>query len=99
MRLYLDYVNIIYDPPNNERLNQKLREFNSNYALVITGAAKGTSQSNLYKELGFECLKCRCCFRKLYIFYEIKTGGVIECLIPETYHIFNNCSLETVATF
>ena len=49
----LDYGDIIYDQPNNERLNQKIEQIQYNSALAITGAITGTSQSKLYNELGF----------------------------------------------
>ena len=57
MRLYLDYGDIIYDQPNNESLNQKIERIQYNTALANTGAIKGTFQSKLYNELGFESLK------------------------------------------
>ena len=62
VRLHLDYGDIIYDQPNNESLNQKTDRIQYNAALAITGAIKGTSQSKLCNELGFESLKFRCWF-------------------------------------
>ena len=53
VRPRLDYGDIIYDQPNNERLNQKIEQIQYNSALAITGAITGTSQSKLYNELGF----------------------------------------------
>ena len=40
---------------------------------LATGAVKGTSESILYSELGFESLQFRRWFRKLCDFYKIKT--------------------------
>ena len=59
VRLPLDYGDIIYDQPNNESLNQKIERLQYSTAPEITGANKGTSQSKLYNELGFESLKFR----------------------------------------
>ena len=76
MRPYLYYVDIIYDQPNNESLNQKIERIQYNAVFAITGAITETSQSKLYNGLGFESLKFRCWFRKLCTFYKIKTTGV-----------------------
>ena len=59
MRPHLDYGDIIYDQPNNESFTQKIERIQYNAALGITGVIKGTSQSKLYRELGFESLKFR----------------------------------------
>ena len=68
VRPHLDYGDIIYDQLNNESLNQKTERIQYNAALAITGVIKGTSQSKLYNQLGFESLKFRCLFRKLCTF-------------------------------
>ena len=59
MRPYLNYGDIIYDQPNNESLNEKIVRIQYSTAFAITGAIKGTFQSKLYNELGFESLKFR----------------------------------------
>ena len=59
MRPHLDYGDTIYDQPNNESFTQKIERIQYNAALAITGVIKGTSQSKLYRELGFESLKFR----------------------------------------
>ena len=102
VRLHLDYGDIIYDQPNNESLIQKIDRIQYNAALAITGAIKGTSQSKLCNELGFESLKFRCWFWKLCTFYKIKTTGAPEYLfdlIPETNHMYNTHSSDNVTTF
>ena len=102
MRPHLDYDDIIYDHPNNESLNQKINRIQYNTALATTGAVKGTSQSKLYNEPGFESLKFRRWFRKLCTFYKIKTREVPEYLfdlIPETTHIYNTYSSDNVTAF
>ena len=40
-------------------LHKKIERIQYNATLAITGAIKGTSQSKLYCELGFESLKFR----------------------------------------
>ena len=51
-----------------------------NAVLVMTGAIKGTSQLNIYNELGFESLKFRRKFRRLCVFYKIKTKQIPKYL-------------------
>ena len=59
-RPHLDNCYIIYDQSNNERFCTKIEPIQYNAAaLAITGAVKGTSQTNLYKELGLKSLKFR----------------------------------------
>ena len=68
-----------------------------NVALAITGATTGISQSKLHNKLGFESLKLRSWFTKLYIFYKFETIGVPEYLLdltPETNHIYSTRSSE-----
>ena len=92
MRPHLDYGDIIYDQPNNESFTQKIERIQYSAALAITGVIKGTSQSKLYRELGFESLKFRRWFRKLCTFFKIKTTGKPEYLfdiIPKTNHLYN----------
>ena len=57
VRPHLD-GDVIYDQPNNERRNHKIKRIQYNAVLEITCATKGTSQSKLYNsnELGFEFL-------------------------------------------
>ena len=63
IRPHLDYCDIIYDQPDNERFCTKIEHIQYNAALAITGAIKGTSQTKLCKELGLESLKFRRWFR------------------------------------
>ena len=72
VRPHLDYGDIIYDQPNNESLNQKIERIQYNAALAITGAIKGTSQSKLHNELGFESLRFRHWFWKICTFITSK---------------------------
>ena len=51
---------------------------------------------------GFESLKFRRRFRKIFNFYKVKTTGVpayLFDLIPETSHIYNTRSSENVTIF
>ena len=87
VRPHLGYVDLIYDQSNNESFTQKTERIQYKAALALTGAIKGTSQSKLYSELGFESPKFRCWFRKLCTFFKLKTSGLPEYLfdpIPQT---------------
>ena len=70
IRPYLDYGDAIYDRDFNESFHQRLESIQYNAAIAITGTIRGTS-SKLFQELGFETLKLRRWFRKLYLFYKI----------------------------
>ena len=102
MRPHLGYVDLIYDQSNNESFTQKTERIQYKAALALTGAIKGTSQSKLYSELGFESPKFRCWFRKLCTFFKLKTSGLPEYLfdlIPQNNHLYNTRFLEDVTTF
>ena len=71
-----------------------------NASPAITGAIKGTSRLKLYNEIGSESLKFRRWFRKLFIFYKIKSTGLpsyLYDLIPKWSHMYNTQSVEDVA--
>ena len=57
LRPHLDYCDVIYDNPHNEKFTDTVESFQYNVALAITGAIKGTSKEKLYNELGLEYLK------------------------------------------
>ena len=102
VRPHLDYGDIIYDQPNNESFTQKMERIQFKASLAMPGAIKGTSQSKLYSELGFESLKFRHWFRKLCIFFKLKASGLPEYLfdfIPQNNHLCNTHFLEDVTTF
>ena len=102
VRPHLYYGDIIYDQPNNESFTQKMERIQYKASLAMTGAIKGTSQSKLYSELGFESLKFRHWFRKLCIFFKLKASGLPEYLfdfIPQSNHLCNTHFLEDVTTF
>ena len=102
MRPHLDYGDKTYCQPNNESFTLKIERIQYKAALAITGAIKGTSESKLYSELGFESLKSRYWFRKLFTFFKLKTSGLPEYLfdlIPQNNHLYNTRFLEDVTTF
>ena len=72
MKPHLKYGDTIYDQPNNESFTKKLERIRYNATLAITYAIKGTSQSKLHSELGFESLKFRRWLRKLCTFLSLK---------------------------
>ena len=69
IRPHLNYADIIYDKPNSMNICSKIESFQYNAA--ITGANRGSSKENLYKELGFEYLSSRRQLRRLCLFYKI----------------------------
>ena len=63
---------------------------------------RGTSQTNIYKELGFESLKFRKYFRGLCTFLKIQCSGLPSYLfnfIPRSYHIYNIRRSDKVESF
>ena len=57
IRTYLDYVDIIYDKPNNMNICSKIESLQYNAALAITWAIRGSSKEELYQELSFKFKK------------------------------------------
>ena len=92
VRSHLDYGDIIYDQPNYESFCNLIEKIQYNAALAITGAIKGTYQHKLYNELGIESLKFRRWFRRLCVFYKIKSTQIpkyLYLLIPSESHTYN----------
>ena len=52
IRPHLNYEDVIYDQPNNNRLSEKIESIQYNPAVAITGAIRETSRERLYQELG-----------------------------------------------
>ena len=71
MRPHLDYCDVIYDKPRNEKFIDTLESTQYNATLAITGAIKGTSKEKLYNELGLEYLRGRQWMRRLCLFHKI----------------------------
>ena len=72
IRPHLEYGDIIYDQPNNERFCNLIEKVQYNAALAKTGAIKGASQLKMFNELGIESLKCRRWFRRSCVFLKLK---------------------------
>ena len=102
IRPHLDYGDIIFDQPNNESFCNLIERVQYNVALAITGAIKGISQLKIDNELGFESLKFRRWFRRLCVFYKIKTTQIpkylYELLLTES-HTYNTRNIENVETY
>lgn len=49
--------------------------------IVITGAIRGTSRTNLYEELGRQYLRFTRCFRTIVLFARLSSKG---CQLAET---------------
>ena len=85
MRHHLDYCDVIYDKPRNEKFTDTLESIQYNAALAITSAIKGTSKEKLYNEIGLEYLNDRRWIRRLCLFhkiYNLKSPKYLSNLIP-----------------
>ena len=70
--------------------------------MAITGAIKGTSQLKIYNELCNETLKFRRWFKRLCVFYKIKTTQILKYLyelLPTESHTYNTRNIENVETY
>ena len=80
----------------------KLDEYSTMLLLLFTGAIRGTSQTELYNELGLESLKFRRWFRRLRTFFKIKLHGKPEHLlskIPSTQIYYNTRNADQFETY
>ena len=71
IRPHFDYVDVVYDKPNNNSFSARIETVQHNACLAITGAIRGTSMERLYTELGLKTLHDRRWYRKLVLFYKI----------------------------
>ena len=70
--------------------------------MVITDAIKGTSQVQIYSGLGTESLKFRRWYRRLCVFFKIKTTQIPKYLyelIPSESRIYSTRNSENVETY
>ena len=70
-RPHLDYADVIYDQPHNEKFCNTIESIQYNAALAITGAIRGTSKERLYQELGLESLRNRRWFHRLCFIFKV----------------------------
>ena len=92
VRPHLDYGGIIYDQSYNSSFCQKLKSYQYNAALAITGAIRGTCKTKIYNESGLESLRFRRYFRRLCTFFKIKQtemASYLFNLISQSYHNYN----------
>ena len=71
IRPHLDYGDIIHDRAYNTSFRLNIESVQYNASLAIAGAVRGTSREKLYKELGFESIQQRRCYRKLCCLFKI----------------------------
>ena len=99
IRPHLDYGDIMYNQAYNVSFHQKLE---SNSALAITGAVRGTSTEKLYNELGLETLEKRRWYRKLCCFYKVYKSHSPKYLfniIPLTVSTYNTRNISNIPQF
>ena len=93
VRPHLDYADIIYDQPHNDKFCSKIEAVQYNAALTITGAIRGTSRDRLYQELGLESLADRRWFHRLVHFFKIVRGicpNYLTNLLPPMQYSYVN---------
>ena len=56
IRPHLDYGNILYDKPSNEKFQNKMEKVQHRACLAITRGIQGASREQLYDELGLHSL-------------------------------------------
>ena len=76
----MNYVDIIYDNPNNDSFKIKIENIQYKACIAITWAIQGTSLEYLYHELGLEFLETRRWYRKLIFFHKIVNGATTRYL-------------------
>ena len=102
MRPHLDYCDVIYDKPHNEKFTETVESFQYKVALAITGAIKGTSKEKLYNELGLEYLKDRRWTRRLRLFhkiYNLKSPTCLYNLTPSVNRFYDTINNTNVPSF
>ena len=102
LRPHLDYCDVIYDKPHNEKFTDTLESIQHNTALAITGDIKGMSKEKLYNELGLEYLKDRRRMRRLCLFhkiYNLKSPKYLYNLIPSVNGFYITRNNTNVPSF
>ena len=102
VRPHIEYGDIIYDQPNNDSFCNMIERVQYDATLAITGAIKGTSQLKIYKKLGLESLKFRRWFRRLCLFYKLRSTQTPEYLynlIPLGNCVYNTRNQDHINTY
>ena len=97
-----DYGDILYDQAYNMYFHQKLEFIQYNACLAITGAIRGTSKENLYREIGLESLQLSRWYRKLGMLYKIfksRSPQYLFRLIPEKTLSYVRRNAEKIPLF
>ena len=77
-------LNVDANSSKKLKLNFRMKSLESvqyQAALAVTGAWKGTSAAKIYKELGWESLHSRRCFRRITQFFKIMKGFTPQYLV------------------
>ena len=92
VRPHLYYDNIIYDkygPELKLGFTKKLQSIQYSAALAVTGAWRGTNTDGLCKEVGWEILYYRKCYRGLCHFYKLRN-------YQRLYNLYSEISQERI---
>ena len=104
VRPLLEYCDAVWDNASTESKKQ-LEAVHNEAAMIITGATKLCSISNLLSDLGWESLQARRTKHKLIIFYKIINGltpEYLQSLIPPmvqnttSYNLRNSSDLRNI---
>ena len=98
----MDYGDILYLQPLNKSINSKLESVQYNASVAVTGVTKGTSRSELYKELGLESLKAQRTLRRLCAFRKIVSTRLptyLFNLIPQWVHAYQTRTSINIPTY
>ena len=97
IRLQLDYGDVSYDQPKNNKLSEKNESIQHKAALAITGAIRRRSREKLYQELGLEPLKDRRWLRRLCYLHKVLSTKLPTCLYELIPPIINShCCYRTL---
>ena len=100
----LDYDDVIFDQPNNEKFWQQIENVQYNASLAMSDAIKGISRLKLYNEIGLEYPKFRRWFRNFVPFTKLKVqvwlhtcmSIFLHTCMSKSSHMYNTRSVEDV---
>lgn len=98
MRSHLNYADIICDKPDNINICNKIKNFQYNAALVVTGTIRWSLKETLCQEMICGYLSPARWLRKLCLFYKIVLKKSLNCL-HNYVSIVNSIKLETLINF
>ena len=102
LRPHLDYCDVIYDKPRNEKFIDTLESIQYNATLAITVAIKGTSKEKFYNDLGLEYLRDRPWIRRRCLFHRISnlhSPKYLYDIIPPATRSYTTINNKNIPSF